>query len=145
MRSLPDNVEALLAGLDPASIQMRPSPHEWSPLETCCHLRDSAQIWGLRIQRILNEENPALEPYEQEALAREGAYQIEDLGKVLLALRAYWGGLAYQIERLSPEEWARPATHPRRGQITLIEGAEMLMQHGRDHLEQIRRAIQAQH
>ncbi len=54
------------------------------------------------------------------------------------ALRAFWGGLAYQLESLTDEQWERGGTHSERGAITVRSRAEQQVDHARAHLEQLR-------
>ena len=138
LRALPDELEALCEGLSDEELRQRPSEGEWSILEICCHLRDSAEIEGLRIRCLVEEEEPALEPYDQEALARQRRYREEDPRRVRTAVRAFWGGLAYQLERLSEERWERGGTHPEQGRVTVASRAARMAEHARAHLEQVR-------
>ena len=140
IRSLPNEMEPLLDGLSDDKLRRRPSAQEWSVLEVLCHLRDSAEIEGLRVRRLVEEENPTLEPYDQEALARDRDYQGDDSLRVRTAVRAFWGGLAYQLERLSEAQWQRAGTHPEQGRVTVGSRAERMAQHAQEHTEQMRAA-----
>ncbi|MBI2913211.1 MAG: DinB family protein [Chloroflexi bacterium] len=137
IRGLPDALDALLEGLPDDDLRRRPSPDAWSILEVLCHLRDSAEIEGRRVRRLVEEDEPALAPYDQEALARERDYQGDDPRRVRTAVRAFWGGLAYQLERLSDEQWQRGGTHPEQGRVTVASRAERMALHAREHTEQI--------
>ena len=108
LRQLPDLIEESLHGLSDDELRHRPSPDEWSALEVCCHLRDSAQEEGVRVRRLHT------------------------------ALRAFWGGLAYQLEGLSDEQWERGGTHPEIGPVTVRSRAEDEVEHAQAHLEQLR-------
>ncbi len=141
LRGLPDEIDALTAGLSDEQMRSRPSPDEWSVLEVCCHLRDSAEIEGMRIRRLVEEENPTLEPYDQEALARDRDYQGDDPRRVRTAVRAFWGGLAYQLERLSGQEWQRAGTHPEQGRVNVASRGQRMAEHAREHLSQLRVAL----
>ncbi len=138
LRGLPDQVQALCEGLSDEELRRRPSPGEWSLLEVCCHLRDDAEIEGMRVRRLVQEDNPTLEPYDQEALAHERDYRGDDPRRALTALRAFWGGLAYQLEGLSEEQWRRGGTHPEIGGVTVRSRAEGAAEHAREHLAQMR-------
>ena len=93
LRQVPDLIGEAIQGLSEDDLRRRPSPDEWSILEVCCHLRDFAEIEGQRVRRLVEEDVPTLEPYDQEALARERNYQDDDPRRVRTALRAFWGGL----------------------------------------------------
>jgi hypothetical protein len=138
LRALPGQIEELVQGLSEDALGWRPSPGEWSIKEVCCHLRDSFEIDGERIRLMLSKDEPFLAAYDQEALARERDYQNESMPLVLTALRAFSGGLAYLLENLGEGEWQRRGRHEERGPIGIAQYAQLLADHARQHLEQIR-------
>jgi hypothetical protein len=107
-------------------------------VEVCCHLRDSLEIDGERIRRMLGEDDALLRGYDQEALARERNYQNESMPPVLTALRAFSGGLAYVLENLADEEWQRMGRHEERGPMSIAQYAQLVADHVREHVKQIR-------
>ncbi|MGQ9573389.1 MAG: DinB family protein [Dehalococcoidia bacterium] len=146
---MPSQVEELVQDLSEDALRWRPSPQEWSIKEVCCHLRDFSEIGGERIRRMLNEDQPFLPSYDQESLASDRDYQNERMPLVLTALRAFSGGLAYLLENLSEEGWQRTARPEgalagmrpgaaERHVISIAQYAQLLADHGREHLEQIR-------
>jgi len=138
LRQLPDLIDEIVDGLSDEALRRRPSPDEWSILEVCCHLRDAAEEEGVRVRRLAEEDSPTLAPYDQEALARERDYQGDDIRRVRTALRAFWGGLAYQLEGLTDEQWERGGTHPEIGRVTVRSRAELAVEHGQAHLAQLK-------
>lgn len=143
LRSLPDQVEAICAGLTEEQMRRAPQDGGWSAIEIICHLRDAAAEEGLRIRRMMEEENPTLAPYDQEAWAAERRYRGEDPSRALTALRAFWTGLAYQLEQLPPEAWDRRGFHPESGPTSVRERAQRAAEHARDHLTQLRSLVAA--
>jgi hypothetical protein len=138
LRALPDEIEALVRDLDDEALSRRPAPDDWSIKEVCAHLRDSLEIDGERIRRMVEEDDPSIPGYDQEALARERDYQNASMPLVLTALRAFSGGNAYMLEGLSEEQWQRGGRHEERGPINVAGYAEQQAEHVRAHLEQIR-------
>ena len=138
MRQVPDLIDAVIEGLSDDELRRRPSPDDWSVLEVCCHLRDDAEIEGQRVRRLAEEENPTLAPYDQEALAIERDYKGDDIRRVRTALRAFWGGLAYQLEGLTDEQWERAGVQPEIGRVTVRSRAQGALEHGRMHIEQMK-------
>ena len=136
LRALPDQIDQHTRDLSDDQLR-RQTPDDWSILEVCCHLRDSAQEEGLRVRRLVEEESPTLEPYDQEAWAIERNYRGDDFGRVRTAVRAFFGGLAYQLEGLSDEQWERGGLHPERGPVTVRSRAEAEAEHAREHVAQI--------
>ena len=138
LRALPNQIEELVLGLSEDALRWRPSPGAWSIKEVCCHLRDSSEIDGERIRLMLSEDDPLLPSYDQEALARERDYQNESMPLVLTAVRAFSGGLAYLLEKLDEGEWQRRGRHQERGPTSIAQYAQLLADHAREHLGQIR-------
>ena len=138
LRQVPDLIDDATGGLSEDELHRRPSPDEWSVLEVCCHLRDYAEIEGERVRRLVEESEPALASYDQEALARERDYPGDDIRRVRTALRAFWGGLAYQLEGLTDEQWERGGSHPEIGRVTVRSRAELAVEHGQAHLAQLK-------
>jgi hypothetical protein len=138
LRALPSQIEELVQGLSEDALRWRPSPRERSIKELCCQLRDDAETHGVRIRRMVSEDDPFLPSYDQEALARERDYQNESTPLVLTAIRAFWGGVAYLLENLGDEDWQRTGRHEERGPISIAQYAQLLADHGREHLEQIK-------
>src|SRR3990172_8411913 len=138
LRQVPDLIDGTIEGLSDEALRRRPSPDEWSVLEVCCHLRDAAEFEGERVRRLSEEENPTLVPYDQEALARERDYQGDDIRRVRTALRAFWGGLAYQLQRPIHQQWEGAGVHPEIGRVTVRSRAELAVEHGQAHLAQLK-------
>jgi hypothetical protein len=144
LRGTPDQVQAICAPLTDDQLRHRPADAAatdesgWSLLELICHLRDSAQEDGLRIRRLVEEDNPMLVPYDQEAWARDRNYNGDDPKKALVAMRAFVSGLAYQLENLSEQQWSRAGHHPERGAVSVLSMATQYATHHRDHVAQMR-------
>jgi len=138
LRQLPDLIDETIDGLPDEEVRRRPSMDEWSVLEVCCHLRDYAEIEGERVRRLVEEDEPALVSYDQEGLARDRDYAGDDVRRVRTALRAFWGGLAYQLEGLTDEQWERAGTHPEIGRVTVRSRAERQAEHAQEHLAQLK-------
>jgi uncharacterized damage-inducible protein DinB len=138
LRAVPDRLAEICAGLSDGQMRMRPAEGEWSLLEVACHLRDAATEEGMRVRLMVEEDNPTLVPYDQEERAAERRYQEDDPARVLAAARAYWSGLAYQLEHLPDAGWQRPAIHPELGPMTVQSRVERQVPHARAHLDQMR-------
>src|SRR6187455_1298215 len=63
--------EAILAGPD---VRQRPDDHTWSPLEYACHVRDVHGVYEGRVSRMLAEDDPHYENWDQDVTAVEERY-----------------------------------------------------------------------
>jgi len=143
LRNFPNEIEALVGRLSYDQLRARPSDDAWSIIELLCHLRDSAQEDGIRIRRLVEEDNPTLVPFDQEEWARDRRYHDADPRKALTALRAYWTGLAYYIESIPADAWQRSGLHPEFGPLTTATQAQQTLDHAVEHLAQIRGVVEA--
>jgi len=147
LRATPDAVQSICAPLNDDQLRHRPAEGDgesgWSLIELICHLRDSDEEDGLRIGRLVEEDNPTLVPYDQDAWARDRNYQNDDAPRALTAMRAMITRLADQLENLSDDQWSRAGTHPERGAVTVASIAAQCADHDRDHLTQMRDAREA--
>ncbi len=138
VRTLPDRIDAVVAGLSDQKLGWRPAEGEWSIKEVCGHICDDSQMWRHRLALMLNEDNPTLPTYEQEKLVREHAYQATDLDAILARLRRNREEIAAQLSSLAPADWERVGTHPEHGPRTVRTGMELMVTHTEGHLEQLR-------
>jgi len=143
IRATPDLIANICRGLSDEQLRRRPAESEWSLLELACHLRDSAIEEGMRARRMVEEDNPTLDPYDEQAWAVERHYQESNPENVMTALRAYWTGYAYQLERFSEAEWERPGFHPEDGPVSVCIRAELEVKHTEAHVAQMQATRQA--
>ncbi|HSP54728.1 MAG TPA: DinB family protein [Dehalococcoidia bacterium] len=143
LRGGPDLVGHACRGLTDDQLRQRPTSGEWSLIELLCHLRDSAIEEGMRTRRMVEEDNPTLEPYDEQTRALERNYMAEDPAKAATALRGYLTGYAYQLERFSEAEWERPGFHPESGPVTVRSRAELEVEHIAAHIEQMKATREA--
>ncbi|MCY3832883.1 MAG: DinB family protein [Chloroflexi bacterium] len=137
----------VLAGVSQEqSRQVKDGDDGWSVLEIVCHLRDYQDIFAERIRRMLEEERPAFQLYDEEArlaLVSDNDYANQDLRAVFESYRAKRRWL---IERLA----AAPAGHwLRQGRFAVDDVVDVEMAvvhtllHDADHGEQIARILRA--
>jgi DinB family protein len=60
--------------VDDDRLRRRPAPGEWAIIEVVAHLADTEDRAVARVRRMLAEDSPFLEPFDQEALAEERGY-----------------------------------------------------------------------
>jgi len=129
----------LLASLGDERVNRPSAPGKWSPREIVTHLADSEIAHAFRYRQVLAEENPVVQPWDQEQWAREyGAYKTEQALRAFAALREWNVAL---LRSLTAEQMARPAKHPERGDITVRELIETAAGHDINHLRQLEEAL----
>ena len=120
LRSLPNELDDLLNGLDEETLRWRPIPNKWSLKEIMCHLRDmerEAYLW--RYQKILTEENPSLPNVDQDRLAVERDYVNQDAQAALAEFKKLREETILTLDGVPVEAWSRGGSHETDGLMTI--------------------------
>ena len=95
----------LLHGDDLAT---RPDEATWSTLEYGCHVRDVHRVYAGRLQRMLAEDDPRYENWDQDATALEERYSEQDPVVVADELRAAGAEVEALFAAVAGDQWQRP-------------------------------------
>ena len=132
-------VVAALDGADDAALDAREAPGEWSPREVVHHLADSEMTSAIRLRRLLAEDNPTIQGYDEPEFARR-LYSDRPIEASLQAVAAARRTTAEILDRLTDAEWSRRGTHTQSGPYGVEDWLEIYAAHAHDHADQIRRA-----
>lgn len=102
---LPDRLSRLL--LDDSRLRTRPAAGVWSPLEYLAHTGDAIGWYAERIDLVLTEDRPRLEPFDWDAHTADQRYHDRRPADVLAGVRATCGRLSAVLQALTGPEWAR--------------------------------------
>lgn len=139
LSTTPAHLQQLLASFGKEGVNRPLAPGKWSPSEIVMHLADCEIAHGFRYRQALAEENPLVQPWDQEKWAKQyRAYDTEQALRAFAALREWNAAL---IRSLTAEQMARPAKHPERGDLTLRELVETAAGHDINHLRQLEAAL----
>jgi hypothetical protein len=115
-----------------------PRPGEWSALETLTHLRDVVvHVYGLRIRRLLYEEDPVFADFDEEGYRRGSLARGELAGHLLETIVGEHEQLARLLETVPDADWARGGRHPTLGPVTIEFLARRVGEHAEEHAAQI--------
>jgi DinB superfamily len=134
-----DEVVRSLAGLSENQLTAHPLPGKWSAAEIVQHLADSEMTSAIRLRRLLAEDNPVIQGYDQDQYATRFWYNERDIAPALEALRAARATTTQLLERMTEEDWRREGTHTESGRYTAEDWLRSYAAHAHDHADQIRR------
>jgi HAD superfamily hydrolase (TIGR01549 family) len=120
---------------------IHPTAGEWSPLEVLGHLLvTEREVYRPRLQTILSADTPVLAALAEAPAPTipSGAERPRALLELFVAERRATLDL---LATLAPADWQRPAYHHRLGLTTLLAVADLIAQHDRQHLRQIRETL----
>ena len=134
-----DEVVAALRGIKPDELDWRPAGGAWSAREVVHHLADSETIAAMRLRRLLVEDAPVIQGYDQEAYARKLGYQNRALEPALQAFQAARATTAQLLEAMTEADWRRSGTHSESGAYSAERWLQIYSAHAHDHAAQIRK------
>jgi hypothetical protein len=139
LRATPVVLRALVDGVDDARLRRRPAPGEWAIIEVVGHLADTEERALARVRRMLAEDEPELEPFDQEALAEERHYLELSLEEELARLEDLRRQHLAELEALDGSGWARTGRHGEHGELSVELYETHVAAEEVDHLAQIAR------
>jgi DinB superfamily len=138
-----DELAAAIKGQSDALLSRRPDAKNWAAKEVICHLRDTEEAFGARLEQILAMDvDPKLVATNPDRWAEERQYLANDAGAALAAFRQRRAETLETFGKLTPAQWEKGGIHPVLGRITLDGLLSVMAWHDDNHLEQLTRALQ---
>jgi DinB superfamily len=129
-----------LEGISAGELDACPGPEEWSAREVVHHMADSEMTAAIRMRRLIAEDGPTIQGYDQEEYAQRLFYAERPIEASVEAVAAARKTTAEILDRLDEEQWARGGTHTESGPYGVEAWLEIYAAHAHDHAGQIRRA-----
>lgn len=143
IRNFPQELEALISGLNEEQLTRHFLEGEWSIAQNVHHTADSHLNSYIRLKLMLTEDNPTLKPYDETRWALFADATPPQFDHTFQLLRGLHGRWVTVFESLTEEQWQRPGYHPEIGQICVEDLLTGYADHCSAHLDQIRRTLQA--
>ena len=134
-----DQVLKNLADFPRESLTAHPIAGKWSAAEIVHHLADSETTSALRLRRLLVEDHPLIQGYDQDQYAAKLHYNERDLAPSLEAFRCARETTAQLLDLMTEEDWEREGTHSESGSYTTQDWLRIYAAHAHNHAAQIGR------
>ena len=138
-----NDVMSALEGFPADSLGAHPIPGKWSAREIVHHLGDSESTSAWRLRRLLVEDNPLIQGYDQDEFATKLHYNDRDMLPALEAFRSARETTMQVIKLMSEDDWKRAGTHSESGAYTTEDWLRIYARHAHNHADQIRRLREA--
>ena len=125
------------------SLTAHPIDGKWSAAEIVHHLADSETTSALRLRRLLVEEHPLIQGYDQDAFAARLNYNHRDIAPALDAFRCARATTAQLFDFMEDKDWRREGTHSESGPYNAEDWLTIYAAHAHNHAAQIRRLREA--
>jgi len=142
-----ESTPALLAraaeAICPSETSRKPADGGFSFVENVWHLADlEREAYGVRIQRIVSEDEPMLSNFDGDRIARERRYQDRDVAAGLAAFSTARRRNLEALRHRSNQDWKRTAVQDGVGTLTLEDLPRMMAEHDRSHTADVARLIE---
>lgn len=134
-----DEVMKALDGFPVESLGAHPIPGKWSAREIVHHLGDSESTSAIRLRKLLVEDNPTIEGYNEAEFAVKLRYNDRDIAPALDAFRSSRETTTQLLGIMSEDEWNRSGVHTESGPYSVEKWLRIYAEHAHNHASQIQR------
>ena len=138
-----DEVVNALKNFTAEMLTARPLQGKWSAAEIVQHLADSEMTSAIRLRRLLVEDSPVIEGYDQDLFATRLLYNLRDTRPALDAFRAARATTLQLLNVMTDADWQRQGTHSESGIYGAEDWLKIYADHAHGHAGQIRRLREA--
>lgn len=138
LESTPALLAKAAAELPEDRVRQRGATGGFSFVEHVWHLADlEREGYGVRIRRLLSEDEPHLSNFDGERVANERVYQRRDLADGLLAFASARTRNLELLRDVPNGNWTRTAEQEGIGAVALGDIPRMMVEHDREHEREI--------
>lgn len=116
-----------------------PLTGKWSAREIVHHLADSESTSAIRLRRLLAEDRPVIQGYDQDQFAVRLKYNERDMQPSLEAFRSARATTTQILNLMTDADWTREGQHTESGRYTPEHWLRIYADHAHNHAAQIRR------
>ena len=137
LSEMPRILEGALATATIDDLRVREQADGFCLIEHACHLRDlEREGYAVRLQRMLSERSPVLEPFEGDVLAGQRNYMAQNPREAAAEFALARSEFIVRAQALSREQMARPGRFAERT-ITVADLFAMMLSHDEEHAREI--------
>jgi hypothetical protein len=129
-----------LGGISDAELDANRGQEDWTPRQIVHHLADSEMTSAIRLRKLLAEDHPTIQGYDEPVFARVLHYADRPIEAALDAFSAARRTTAEILARMTDADWGRSGTHTESGPYSAEDWLEVYAAHAHDHACQILRA-----
>ncbi|RUS45861.1 DinB family protein [Cohnella sp. AR92] len=133
----------VIEGLTEEELHYKPAPDKWSIHQILIHVTDSEISSTSRLKKVLAEDEPTLNSFDQEAWAKNLGYDLLDREQYLLLFKLLRSSMQTILDNLTSEQSERVGVYADQGRFTFKQLLEYRVDHVRGHLAQIERVKKA--
>jgi len=141
LATMPPRLRELLIGRDGAALQRSALSGDWSPIEVARHLRDIAQVYGMRFKWIILQNDPFLPNCDEDRWVSGSPDGPGEMESLLREVEAYRGETLRLLRSMPSDGWSRRGRHEVLGVVELEGYVRHQVAHEEGHLAQMEAAF----
>jgi uncharacterized damage-inducible protein DinB len=118
-------------GLTEADLTSFPVPGTWSIKQVVAHLADCDLVFSDRMKRVIAEDNPTLQGFDESKWAAGLHYQLQSATELAALFDLNRRVMTNLLRLLPPATFARTGTHTERG----VQSVEAILTYAVNHLD----------
>ena len=126
-------------------VRVRPREDCWSALEYGCHVRDVFRLGVYRVHRMLEEDDPRFENWDQNETAVAERYDLQDPPAVANELLTAATALADLYDTVQTDQWQRPGLRSDGSPFTVDSFGRYFLHDPMHHIVDVHRGYERLH
>ncbi|MDF2450314.1 MAG: hypothetical protein K0R26_2818 [Bacteroidota bacterium] len=138
VESAPLRLRQRIATLNGPELELSYRNGGWSIRQIIHHLADSHMKMWIRFKHTMAENNPTIQPYDQDKWTNSADYQSAPIESSLMIFEGIQSRFSNLLKNMSESDFKRIYTHPEfNKKFTLGEATQLYAWHGLHHVAQI--------
>jgi hypothetical protein len=138
VEAAPASLRKRLETIAPQDLELSYREGGWNVRQIVHHLADSHMNMWIRFKHALTQDNPTIQPYDQNLWAEMADYKTAPLESSLVIFEGIQQRFSALLKTMSESDFKRTYTHPEYNkQFTLSEATQLYGWHGMHHVAQI--------
>ena len=133
----PEVVAVATTGVAGSQLDFTLAPGKWSIRQIVCHLADAELVGAVRLRRVIAEDNPILQAYDQDAWTAQLHYDKRRFSPALESFRRTRAENYELLKNLPEPAFQRTGRHTEDGPLTLLDLLRIYAEHAENHARQI--------
>lgn len=139
--AMPNWVAEIAGRIAPERLHQPEQEGKWSVADVIHHLADSDVVWSVRLRRVLAEDRPQLDGYDQDLWASQLRYSSRPVGPSVELFGAARRMTLNLIAAASSDDLDRVGLHGERGEESIADMIRLYAGHDVAHRNQIERIL----
>lgn len=136
-----DNFITAAKSVSADKLHKSPSDDDWSPANIIHHLADTEAHFYIRYLKILTEDVPNTEFFDENVYPEKLKYEKRDVGQSLRLVQSLRENFHGIMVNFTPDEWERKGRNSEVGEYPIIALIKKSRSHIKDHLQQLQEAV----